>query len=39
MSSVPELWSEEDLEAIHRASLRLLEKAGVRVDSGGRARR
>jgi len=33
IGSVPGLWSEEDLEAIHQASLRLLERAGVRVDS------
>lgn len=33
MLSIPELWPEEGLEAIHVASLRLLERAGVRVDS------
>ncbi|HJW74299.1 MAG TPA: trimethylamine methyltransferase family protein, partial [Thermoleophilia bacterium] len=31
--SVPDLWPEEGLEAIHQASLRLLERAGVRVES------
>jgi len=33
MLSIPELWPEESLEAIHVASLRLLGRAGVRVDS------
>jgi trimethylamine--corrinoid protein Co-methyltransferase len=33
VQGIPDLWPEEGLEAIHEASLRLLERVGVRADS------